>query len=329
MVAGQGLSDGNTGCSAATEPRPWVALVGPEVEDNLGLRYLASALDEAGFGVEILALNSKADVPTVLDDLVSARPPPLLVGVSLAFQWRALDVLALVVALRERGFAGHVTAGGHFGSFARRELLADFRELDSVCRYEAERTIVGLARAVSEAAGLDAVPGLALRGAAGELVETPLPASPLLEELAWPDRRGTPTSCLGHGVAPMVASRGCYANCAFCCIAAWHKQAEGRPRVRLRPVEDVAAEAAQLHRAHGVDAIVFHDDDFFLPTKERSLERIRALGAALRAQGAGRIATVVKARPNDLDADVVAATGRLRAFAGHGLARLAELAGLN
>lgn len=320
MAATDGSAKASVGAPEPPDPPPWVALVGPEVEDNLGLRYLASALVGAGFGVEILALNNKADVPTVLDELGAARPPPMLVGVSLAFQWRALDVLALLVALRGRGYAGHVTAGGHFGSFARRELLADFSELDSICRYEAEQTIVELARALSSGGPLAAVPGLAFRGPAGKVVETALAASLPLEKLAWPDRRGTPACCLGHGVAPMVASRGCYANCAFCCIAAWHRQASGKPLVRLRPVADVAAEVAHLQRAHGIDAVVFHDDDFFLPTKERSLERIRALGAALRAEGAGRLATVVKARPNDLDSEVVAAIqdelGCIRLFLG-------------
>lgn len=316
------MGSGETGQASSErrgQERAWVALVGPEVEDNLGLRYLAAALTAAGFDAEILPFNSKDDLPAVLQALVSARPAPLLVGVSLAFQWRALDVLALVVALGERGYAGHITAGGHFGSFARRELLRDFAELDSVCCYEAEQTIVALAHALTSGAPLESVSGLAFRDDGG-IVVTPAAASPPLGELHWPDRRGEPTSCLGHGVAPLVASRGCYANCAFCCIAAWHKQAPPAERVRLRPVEDVAQEMAWLQREHGIDLFVFHDDDFFPPIRERSLERIRSLGAALRAAGIGPIGTVVKARPNDLDAEVLAAMkaelGLIRLFLG-------------
>jgi octaprenyl-diphosphate synthase len=37
-------------------------------------------------------------------------------------------------------------------------------------------------------------------------------------------RRGEPAACFGHRIAPLVGSRGCYANCTFCCIAAWHEQ---------------------------------------------------------------------------------------------------------
>jgi radical SAM superfamily enzyme YgiQ (UPF0313 family) len=302
------------------EQRAWVALVGPEVEDNLGLRYLASALVEAGFDVEILPFNSQEDLPPVLEAILAARPAPVLVGVSLAFQWRALDVLALVVALGERGFAGHVTAGGHFGSLSRDELLRDFAELDSICCYEAEQTIVALARALVSGSPLDDVGGLAFRASDGSIEVPPIDGSPPLGELAWPDRRGEPTSCLGHGIAPLVASRGCYANCAFCCIAAWHKQAPPAERVRMRPVDDVAREMAWLQRDHGIDLFVFHDDDFFLPVRARSIERIEALGAALRAESVGPIGTVVKARPNDLDDEVLGAMkrelGLIRLFLG-------------
>jgi len=89
----------------------WIALVGPELEENLSLRYLASSLARAGFETEIVALNGDADFGDALTHIVSAPEPPLLVGLSLAFQWRARDFLALAIALRQRGYAGHVTAG--------------------------------------------------------------------------------------------------------------------------------------------------------------------------------------------------------------------------
>ena len=47
----------------------------------------------------------------------------ILVGISLAFQWRARDFLALGVALKEAGYDGHVTFGGHFATFASLEIL--------------------------------------------------------------------------------------------------------------------------------------------------------------------------------------------------------------
>ncbi|MHC4443254.1 MAG: B12-binding domain-containing radical SAM protein [Planctomycetota bacterium] len=282
----------------------WVALVGPEEEENLSLRYLASSLTAGGFRAEIFPFNNENELGRVLEAILSAEEAPVLVGISLAFQWRAKDCLALAVALRERGYAGHITAGGHFGSFACGEILSDFPEVDSICTYEAEETIVSLAGAVVSDGSLADVEGLAFRDAEGEVLHRPLSKPPDLASLPWPDRRGEPASCLGHAIAPLVGSRGCYANCAFCCIAAWHKQSLSGKRFRTRPVDDLADEMVWLKKQRGVDIFIFHDDNFFVPGQRQNLERIHGLADALEARGIGQIATVIKARPTDVTEEV-------------------------
>jgi len=283
---------------------PWIALVGPELEENLSLRYLAASLERAGFASRILPFNSEGDFAPVLAAVLQAEEPPLLVGLSLAFQWRAPDFLALAVALRTEGYAGHVTAGGHFATFAAAELLRDFPELDSICRQESEESLVALCRAAAEGGRWQEIPGLVSRDEAGGARFAPLPEVPDLAALAWPSRVGEPARCFGHGIAPLVSSRGCYANCTFCCIAAWHEQTLPGKRYRLREPADVAAEMASMHRERGVDIFVFHDDNFFIPNHGKSLARIHALGDALEAQGVRDFATVVKARPNDVHPEV-------------------------
>lgn len=298
----------------------WIALVGPEIEENLSLRYLAAALERAGERVRVVPFNGPEACAATLKDLLGRDEPPAVVAISLSFQWRAPDCLALAVALRERGYRGHITAGGHFGTFAAAELLSDFPELDTICRHEAEETLVELVRAVRAGADLATIRGLALRDATGRPQLTPLRAPPELAGLAWPQRFGEPTRCLGHRVAAMIGSRGCYARCAFCCIAAWHEQTLPGKRYRLRPVDDIADEMADLVRRRGIDTFIFHDDNFFLPNPARSLERIEALGDALDARGVGRIATVVKARPPDVTRPVFEALqrrlGLVRVFLG-------------
>src|SRR4051794_16594718 len=96
----------------------WIALVGPEIEENLSLRYLAASLEAAGYRCEILPFAGEGEFGPVLTAILSAPEPPVAVGISLAFQWRALDMLALAMALRENGYTGHVTLGGHFATFA-------------------------------------------------------------------------------------------------------------------------------------------------------------------------------------------------------------------
>src|SRR6185503_3326608 len=140
---------------------PWIALVGPEFEENLSLRYLASSLEAAGFRAELLPFNRESDLPRIVEEVMA--DPPLLVGLSLAFQWRAKDFLAMALALREAGYRGHITAGGHFATFASKELLRDFPELDSICRQESENTLVELARRLRQNVAWNDIAGLAFR----------------------------------------------------------------------------------------------------------------------------------------------------------------------
>jgi radical SAM superfamily enzyme YgiQ (UPF0313 family) len=283
---------------------PWIALVGPELEENLSLRYLASALAHAGWRSEIVPFNRPRDLPTVVRTIAEAEQPPLFVGISMAFQWRAVEMLSAAVGLREAGYRGHITAGGHFATFAAEDLLGDFGELDSICRHESEETVVELASALANGDPLTAIAGIVTRDAAGDVVVGSMRHPPDLASLIHPDRRGPPKQCFGHALAPLVSSRGCYADCSFCCIASWHEQTLPGKRYRVRPPEDVADEMVALKRDRGIEIFIFHDDNFFVPSKKKNLERFHALADALEEREIGQFGIVVKARPNDADLEV-------------------------
>ena len=278
----------------------WIALVGPELEENLSLQYLAASLARAGFESRILAFNGESDFPSVLRGITACDEPPLAVGLSLAFQWRAPDFLALAIALREEGYRGHVTAGGHFATFAAADLLRDFPALDSICRQESETTIVSLCHALAAGRPWEDLPGMVSRAPDGAARFSELPALPDLGTLPFPLRRGEPARVFDHAIAPIVSSRGCYANCTFCCIAAWHEQTQPGKRYRLREPAGVAAEMAAMQRERGVQIFVFHDDNFFIPNHGKSLARLHALADAIEGEGLRDFATVMKARPGDV-----------------------------
>ena len=297
---------------------PSVLLIGPELEENLGLRSIAASLEAAGIAAQIAPFDSMAALASLRDLTLSLNPT--LVALSLAFQWRAQDMLALAIALREAGYRGHITGGGHFATFCWCEILGDFPEMDSLCLGEAEHTVVELVEALAGGKALDTIEGLALAGADGTPFETPSRVQPDVDLLPDPDRRGIPAQCLGHPIATLVAGRGCYGRCTFCCIAAWHERAREGRRWRLRRAEAVADEMAQLYHQRGVRIFVFHDDNFLPPGHARALERIDALADALARRGVGRIACVVKARPNDVTPEIFTALrdrlGLVRVFLG-------------
>ncbi len=105
-------------------------------------------------------------------------------------------------------------------------------------------------------------------------------------------------------MAPVIASRGCYGSCSFCCIAAWHALSPGK-RYRLREMGAVAEEMAWLHRERDISFFVFQDDDFFVPRLRTNLERVNALADELDRRGVRDYAVGVKARPTDVRPELV------------------------
>src|SRR5262249_55236614 len=118
--------------------------------------------------------------------------------------------------------------------------------------------------------------------------------------------------------AYLVGSRGCYADCEYCCIFAWHEAAVGK-RYRMRSVGNIADEMALHYHERGIRFFVFHDDNFFLPTAAGNRKRVAALRAAMEARGLKDIGLMLKLRPNDCDREnllLLKEIGLLRAFVG-------------
>src|SRR5262249_57810824 len=112
-----------------------------------------------------------------------------------------------------------------------------------------------------------------------------------------------PHDVLGVPTAPIVGSRGCYADCSFCCIFAYAESARG-PRYRRRSPEDIVGEMKREREQRGVRLFIFHDDNFFLPHLPTNIERYRRLRELLHREGLADVAFVIKCRPNDVDPEL-------------------------
>lgn len=297
-----------------------VLLVGPEFEENLSLRYLASSLQSAGHRWAMARFDSREYLDGVVDQALREKPD--IIGLSMVFQVRAREFFELARMLRSSGYRGHITAGGHFATFAYEDVLRDVPEIDSIIRQEGEQTLVELADALAAGApesDLGRIPGLVLRRADGTLgVAERRQQVADLDRLPHPARSDSPELHLGVPTSFLVGSRGCYADCDYCSIFAWHEAAFGK-RYRMRNVANIADEMAGLYRRLGTRFFVFHDDNFFLPTAAANLKRFRALRAEIEARGMTGIGLMLKLRPNDCDPEVMAelkAMGLTRAFVG-------------
>ncbi len=257
------------------------ALIGSEYEENLALRYLAAAIEQIGGSAEIIRHNEAEDADEVAAKVVALAP--LTVGISVPFQHRAPELLRLASELRERGYLGHICVGGHFATFEYESILRDVPAIDSVVRHEGEQTFAELCARLRGGAPLEGIPGLVQRAESGVRVGAPRPLPPL-DTLPFPDRRGEPHDVLGVRAAPIIGSRGCYADCSFCCIFAYADAARG-PRYRMRSPESIVREMKAERERRGVRLFVFHDDNFFLPHAPKNRERYRRFAGLLREEG--------------------------------------------
>jgi anaerobic magnesium-protoporphyrin IX monomethyl ester cyclase len=112
------------------------ALVGPIQQENLALGYLASYARAKGHEVSVIAYAYRKDLEQTVTRVLADSPD--LVGLGIAFQNNVDDYVLLIRALRARGYQGHITCGGHVGTFCWEELLRELPELDSVVRHDGE-----------------------------------------------------------------------------------------------------------------------------------------------------------------------------------------------
>jgi radical SAM superfamily enzyme YgiQ (UPF0313 family) len=297
-----------------------VVLVGADLEENLALGMLGAVARAAGHQVDLVPFDEEGQIADVAERVVALAPD--VVGLSMQFQHRAHEFLRLGAALRKRGFRGHLTCGGQFPTMAWEHVLASPSAFDSVVLHDGEETFAALLSALEHGASLDTVRGL---GLAGEPPRTtggrPLPED--LDALPFPRRYRPHTRHLGIPFIPVLGGRGCWGSCSYCSITTFYRDARaqgGGKLLRMRSPENVAEEMALLWHASGGPAIFcFHDDNFLLPRKRDSLERVTRMRAHLDALGVGRAALVGKTRPECIDAELardLAKLGVIRLYVG-------------
>ena len=271
-----------------------ISLVGAELEENLGLRYMASALEVAGHQADIVPFASEYDIPDIVTRVV--KDSPHITGLSMVFTGRGREFCRLARALRQGGYRGHLIGGGPFASFNCERLLKDYPEFDSIGLGEGEELICALAANLEDVSKVD---GLCYRRPDGSIGLNPSKGNPdNLDALAFP-KRTTFHSYFDKPIASVLTSRGCWRECAFCSINAWYQRGGGK-KFRIRSVESIVAEVKELYFKHGVRIFNFQDDNFFLPNPVKAEQRFEELRARLQDEGIERIAIAVKARPDSI-----------------------------
>lgn len=278
-----------------------IHFVGADLEENLGIGILAAITEKLGHQAMIVPFNDVSETERVVRRIVEDAPD--IVGLSIQFQHRAPEFLALARKLRDAGFRGHLTTGGQFPTLAYREVLDPRNGVDSVVLHDGEETLVDVLDALSHNKPLTEVAGLALRADDGAPMRTQ--SRRLLDDLdavPFARRYRQHNRHMNIPFIPIIGGRGCWGKCSYCSIIAFYDDAiesGGGKAVRMRSASNIAAEMALLlDSAGGQGIFCFHDDNFIFPSEKLSIKRIRDIRAALDEYGVGRVAMVGKARPD-------------------------------
>jgi anaerobic magnesium-protoporphyrin IX monomethyl ester cyclase len=278
-----------------------ILLIGFLQQENLGLGYLAAMLRR--YGYEVIVLDFEAEPSEILS--VARACNPLIVGLSLIFQFYLPRFATLVRTLRRGGIESHFTIGGHFPTLSYGETIEHIPGLDSVVRFEGEETLLELADVLSTGGDFREISGLAYGASEGVVCNNLRALVHDLDSLPYPDRRYEKRAILGHNSTYMLASRGCIRTCSFCSIHMFYRSAPGKV-VRLRSPENVVEEMRMLYDDHDITLFLFQDDDFpVYGAKWRQWAR-DFCNELHRAGLAGRVLWKISCRADAVEADLFA-----------------------
>jgi len=235
--------------------------------EPLGMEYIAAALEARGHRVTLADLRLTRPIAAEL-----RATKPQLVGIAAMHALETDDVIDLVRRVRALSPDVPIVVGGHTAAAYPEPFLVP--ETTAVVVDDGERTLPLVCEALDRGWPLTEVPGLALRGVAGELLKTAGETGTLeLDEVPLPSRHHVEPwrreyACLAHRPAYLVeTARGCPFRCSFCSIWQLHARA-----VRERSIDSVCRDFAS------VGEHVFVADDLFWHHPSRSLELARELG---------------------------------------------------
>ena len=87
-----------------------IHFVAADLEENIGVGILAAVAAKHGHEAHVVPFNDASETSRAAERALEGEPD--VIGLSIQFQHRAPEFLALARELRARGYRGHVTAGG-------------------------------------------------------------------------------------------------------------------------------------------------------------------------------------------------------------------------
>jgi radical SAM superfamily enzyme YgiQ (UPF0313 family) len=239
----------------------------------LGLAYLSGSLLEKGYEVRIMDMVAEnphkvwdyrgthncfgATDSDMIERIKEYAPDVVgITGVTIQYS-RMEDMVAAIKA----SFPDIKVVLGGIHATSMPELVMSKTQADYIIQGEGERTFAALLDALRDGRGDDIgnIDGIVYRREGDIVVKPKLYSSEDLDNIPLPARHLLPNDVYRANNVPMpiITSRGCPHNCAFCCI----RLAQGRKWRARNPVK-VVDEIEMIVKGWGYEAIAVFDDAF-------------------------------------------------------------------
>ncbi len=242
----------------------------------LGLLYVGSALQKAGYKVEIAHVAGEGD-DEELKRLVEKKP--LFIGFSVLTGYFTEYAINLSQRIKALDPSITIVWGGIHPSMTPKQCMEE-NCIDVVCIGEGEHTIVDLAQMLEEGKSLRKVRSIAFREEGIPYFTEPRPLIQNLDEcdmdLSLVDYSRFITRLDdGQKVYATVTSRGCPFTCSFC-----YNNMFNRRSWRSHSPDFVVDKVLQIKEKYGITGVIFFDDNFIVNKKRAFtiLERLKEAG---------------------------------------------------
>ena len=222
----------------------------------MGLAYLTSFIEEKGHEVKVIDCQALDIDHKKLKTEIESFEPDIVGITSIAPLTRS--ALLAAKAAKEALHDVTVILGGPHATFMDEQILAEEEAVDFVVRGEGEQTLLEIAQNIRDSNKVDSIKGITFRRNK-QVIRTP--NRPFIQDL---DKLPKPAydhfeldryRLFGKKLLPVITSRGCPFQCAFCVASRMFGKA-----YRMRSAENVLDELEWLKNVHGAEAFTFYDD---------------------------------------------------------------------
>lgn len=245
----------------------------------LSIAYLSASLRSNGFSITNIdavgeGIGNISKVPqsahmeyqglSIEGILKRIHPSTKVLGVSCMFSLEWPFTRRIIKEIKRNFSDIKIIAGGEHVTALPEFVLSDCKEIDIVVLGEGEETIVDLATCLERDRNVEEVNGIVYRSGGKFTRTAPRDRIKKIDDICWPAWDLVPINTyldlkLSHGpyrgrAMPILASRGCPYNCAFCSNAKmWH-----RSYIARSPI-DVVNEIKHYIDKYKIKCIEFYD----------------------------------------------------------------------